>query len=54
MQPVSLNTNAPKPSWKDAAMEKAESITEAWVAIKAYLGRAGRMPECLYPQCSGA
>ncbi|HEX7734558.1 MAG TPA: hypothetical protein VF458_06840 [Ktedonobacteraceae bacterium] len=40
MQSLSSNTNAQKSSWKEAAIERAESITDAWEVIKAYLGRA--------------
>jgi hypothetical protein len=40
MQSLLSNTNAQKPSWKEAALEKAEGITDAWEVIKAYLGRA--------------
>ena len=37
MQPV---TTTPKPSWKAAAMAKAECITDTWEVIQAYMGRA--------------
>jgi hypothetical protein len=33
-------TNAQKHPWKDAAMEKAECITDIWEVVKAYMGRA--------------
>ncbi|HEY1353624.1 MAG TPA: hypothetical protein VGF67_28785 [Ktedonobacteraceae bacterium] len=40
MQPVPTNTNAPAQPWKEAAIEKAEGITDAWEVVKAYMGRA--------------
>ncbi len=40
MQPITLPTNADKSRWKDAALAKAEIITDAWEVAKAYAGRA--------------
>jgi hypothetical protein len=39
MQPVSPAANAHTPHWKDAALAKAEAITDAWEVTKAYAGR---------------
>src|SRR5215472_7174915 len=38
MQPVLKH----KPHWKDAALAKAEAITDAWEVVKAYAGRAAK------------
>lgn len=40
MQPVQINSNAQTQSWKEAAIERAEGITDAWEVVKAYMGRA--------------
>jgi hypothetical protein len=40
MQLVSPAANAHTPHWKDAALQKAEVITDTWEVVKAYAGRA--------------
>jgi hypothetical protein len=40
MQSIPLTTKTPIPHWKDAALQKAEIITDTWEVVKAYAGRA--------------
>jgi len=40
MQPVSPAATVHRPHWKDAALVRAEIITDAWEVVKAYAGRA--------------
>jgi hypothetical protein len=40
MQQGFLTENKHKPHWKDAALARAEAITDAWEVVKAYAGRA--------------